>query len=140
MIDIENYVFSPIAIALRGTYDGIDVSSEYTDSPASFPAVTIMEMSNIVYRRISTTKIENGVQLMFEVNVFSNEYVTAKRQAREIMATVDAEFEKMGFTRTTMVPAPNLNDATIYRITARYEGVCVPEYTADGILYRIYST
>ena len=77
---------------------------------------------------MSTTKIENASQLLFEVNVFSNQKPGAKLQARDIMETVDAEFEKLGFTRTMMSPTPNLADAIIYRITARYEAVVDPDF------------
>lgn len=132
-------MFSPIATVLRNTYDGIAVSSEYTDTPARFPAVTILETSNIVLRRMATTKIENAATLLFEVNVFANKTGVAKLEAREIMETVDAEFASLGFTRTMMSPTPNLMDSTIYRITARYEGVVMPEHGADGTIYRIYS-
>lgn len=124
---------------LRNTYDGIAVTSEYTDTPARFPAVTIIETSNIVLRRMSTTKIENASTVLFDVNVFSNKVAGAKLQARDIMETVDAEFERLGFVRTMMSPTPNLADATIYRITARYEGVVMPEYGVDETVYRIYT-
>ena len=127
-------------MVLRNTYDGIAVTSEYTDTPAKFPAVTIIETSNIVLRRMSTTKIENASTILFEVNVFSNKVAGAKLQALDIMETVDAEFEKLGFVRTMMSPTPNLADATIYRITARYEGVVMPEYGVDETVYRIYTS
>jgi len=39
------------------------------------------------------------------------------------METIDNEFSKIGFTRTMCNPVSNLQDATIYRIVARYEGV-----------------
>lgn len=132
-------MFSPVATALRSEFEGIAVSSEYTDKPARFPAVTIIETSNIVLRRMSTNKIENASTILFEVNVFSNRDVAPKLEARDIMETVDAEFERLGFVRTMMSPTPNLADATIYRITARYEGVVVPEYGVDGTIYRIYT-
>ena len=41
----------------------------------------------------------------------------------DIMETIDNEFSKIGFTRTMCNPVSNLQDATIYRIVARYEGV-----------------
>jgi len=140
MIDLESFVFSPIAEVLKNTYKGIFVSSEYTDSPARFPAATIIESSNIVLRKTITTNIENASQILFEVNVFSNKFSGAKLEARDIMQTIDAEFERMGFVRTAMSPMPNFADATIYRITARYEGVVVPEYNVEQTIYRIYTS
>ena len=64
MIDVENIVFSTIATALREKYDGIFVSGEYTDLPARFPAVTIVEEDSAVVQRMRTTNIENAVTLM----------------------------------------------------------------------------
>lgn len=145
IIDIETMVFSKVAGALRARYtesDGspaIFVSGEYIDVPARFPAVTIVENSNAVLRRMSTTRIENAASVMYEVNVYSNAIGYKKSKAKEILSVIDAEFSAIGFTRTMAYPVANLQDATIYRITARYEGTVVPEYTADGVIYRIYS-
>ena len=58
-----------------------------------------------------------------------------KAQAKQIMASLDAEMSNLGFTRVFMNPIPNFADATIYRLTARYEAVVVPN--DDG--YRIYT-
>ena len=131
-------MFSPIAAKLREKYDGIFVASEYTDTPARFPAVTIIEISNVVLKKMITTTIENASKIAFEVNCFSNKVGGAKIQARDIIETVDKEFEKLGFARIMMAPTPNIADATIYRITARYEGIVAPEYGLDGITYRVY--
>ena len=124
---------------LKNTYDGISVTSEYTDTPARFPAVTIIEASNVVLTRMSTIKRENAATLLYEVNVFSIRMPDAKLEARDIMETVDAEFAQLGFTRTMMSPTPNLQDNTIFRITARYEGVVMPEYGVDETIYRVYA-
>lgn len=137
--DVETFVYSPVATVLRNTYPGIAVSSEYTDTPARFPSVTIIEADNSVLKKMSTKKIENASKLMFEVNIFSNKDSGAKLEARDIMGTIDMELEHLGFTRITMSPTPNLNDATIYRITARYEGIVMPEYGIDDTIYRIYT-
>ena len=82
-------MFSPIAAKLREKYDGIFVASEYTDTPARFPAVTIIEISNVVVKKMITTTIENASKIAFEVNCFSNKVGGAKIQARDIIETVD---------------------------------------------------
>ena len=38
----------------------------------------------------------------------------------EINPAIDEQFALLGFTRSFLKPLPNLADATIYRITARY--------------------
>lgn len=121
MIDIETQVYSAIAGVLRVEYPGIFVSGEFTDLPARFPAVTIVESDNSIVQRMRTTNIENAVNVMYEVNVYSNKVGYKKAEAKEILATIDDEFSRLGFARTMCNPVANLQDATIYRIVARYE-------------------
>lgn len=130
MIDIESFLFSQIAGSLRSTYEGIFVSGEYVDSPAKFPAVTIVESDNSVLQKMRTAapNLENAVSLMYEVNVYTNSVGYKKSEAKYIIETIDNEFSKMGFTRTMCNPVSNLQDATIYRIVARYEGVADKDF------------
>ncbi len=123
MIDIEFLVFNRVALRLRDRFPGIFVSGEYTASPASFPATTIEQADNSVYQKMRTRVIENAAQVMFEVNVYSNKDGYKKMEAKEIMRVIDEEFADMGFTRTLCDSIPNLQDSTIYRMTARYEAV-----------------
>lgn len=97
------------------------MSGEYTDLPARFPAVTIVEEDNAVVQRMRTTNIENAVSLMYSANVYTNTVGYKKSEAKDILEVVDDEFSKMGFARTMCNPVANLQDATIYRIVARYE-------------------
>ena len=123
MIDIENDVFDTVAKALRAAHKGIYVVGEYVPAPPKFPAVTIVEADNRVVERMRTLNIENAASVMYEVNVYSNKTSGKKAEAKAIAATIDAEFSKMGFTRTMKNQVPNLNDATIYRIVCRYEAI-----------------
>ena len=72
--------------------------------------------------------MESAVSLMYEVNVYTNSVGYKKSEAKDIMETIDNEFSKMGFTRTMCNPVSNLQDATIYRIVARYEGIADKNY------------
>lgn len=140
MISPETLVFAAVAKALREKYTGIFVSGEYVDVPAKFPAVTIVEAENRVASRMTTRKrIENAVQLMYEVNVFSNEVGFKAIRAKEILADIDAVMADLGFTRITSTPMPNLEDTTIYRHFARYEGYDYPEYDGEDVNHRIYT-
>lgn len=136
MIDIENDVFTIVAEALRAAHDGITVSGEYAESFAKLPAVTIVEADNRVLMSMRTDNIENAASLMYEVNVYTNNAAGKKTAAKKIMNTVDNAFEGLGFTRMFREQVPNLKDATIYRIVARYEGT-VGEGT-DENSYLIY--
>ena len=111
MIDVESLIFSQVAEALRVAFPGIFVSGEYVDTPAKFPAVTLVESDNTIVQRMRTANIEN---------VYTNTVGYKKSEAKDIMEAVDGEFSKLGFARTMCNPISNLSDATIYRMVARY--------------------
>ena len=100
MIDVESLIFSQVAEALRVAFPGIFVSGEYVDTPAKFPAVTIVESDNTIVQRMRTANIENAATLMYEVNVYTNTVGYKKSEAKDIMEAVDGEFSKLGFART----------------------------------------
>lgn len=112
-----------VATPLRAKFPGIWVSGEYVDAPAKFPAVTIEEVNNSVYQKMRTVHIENAASVLYEVNIYSNKIGYKKSEAQEIMSFIDDILAGLGFTRTMCNPLPNLADATIYRLTARYEAV-----------------
>lgn len=137
MIDIENKIVTLIGDAISASLPGVTVSSEYIDTPPGFPAVTITEGNSTVVKRMRTAQaIENGVDVMYEINVYSNKTTGKKAQAKSIMDVVDAAMAGLGFTRTYRNPVPNFNDATIFRLVARYEATVLPEGD-NG--YRIYT-
>lgn len=123
MIDLENDVFDVVAKELRAAHKGIYAVGEYVPAPPKFPAVSIVEADNRVLERMRTLNIENAATVMYEVNIYSNKASGKKTEAKAIAATLDAEFSKIGFTRTMKNQVPNFNDATIYRIVCRYEAI-----------------
>ena len=124
MIDLETDVFDYVAKRIRAEHTGAYVIGEYVETPAKFPAVTLVEADNRVLTRMRTSDdIENGVQSMFEMNVYSNKAAGKKAEAKAIANTADEAFAEIGYTRTLREQIPNLNNATIYRIVCRYEAV-----------------
>lgn len=120
-IDIEADIFDAVADVLRDTYRGIWVTGEETDLPARFPAATLVQKDSSVDERMRTVNVENAANIMWEVNVYSNKAVGKKQEAKRIMQTIDGVLSSLNFTRTMCNPISNLQDATIYRIVARYK-------------------
>ena len=138
MIDLENDIFSYVAERLRASFSNISIYGEYVDKLRSLPAVTIVEADNTVLERMRTLNIENAVQVMYEANVYSNKANGRKTEAKAITNVMDKAFEEAGFTRTFRSQTPNLNDATIYRITCRYEAVIGPKDDETYLIYQNY--
>lgn len=133
MIDIEDELFSLVSTSLRSAFDDIFVTNEYVSQPPRFPAVSIIEMSNtVVMRTQDSGSMENHADLMYQVDVYSNRQIGKRLQAKTIMGMVDTLFAASGFTRTFMNPMQNMNEPSIYRITARYQAVA----GADNKIYR----
>ena len=124
MINIETELFNDVAMEVREYYPNIYMTGEYVKSPPSFPAASLVEMDNTVYENSQTSsENENHATLMYEVNVYSNKTKGKKTECKEIISLIDAEMTSLGFSRIMLQPIPNMDDATIYRMTARYRAV-----------------
>ena len=133
MIDVENEVFDRVAKAVRAEFPSAFVSGEYIRTPSKFPHISLMEMSNTAYDRTqSSGSLENHASLMYEVNVYSNKQSGKKSECKAIATLIDNELAALGFSRTMLQPIPNMDDATIYRMTGRYTAVI----SNDKTLYR----
>lgn len=124
MINIENEIFNRVATSVSNEYPNAGVSGEYVKMPSVFPHISIVEMDNLAYIKTqSSDSGENHVSVMYEVNVYSNLTNGKKTECKNIIALIDAEMIAMGFNRTMLQPILNMDDATIYRMVARYTAV-----------------
>ena len=141
MIDIENALFTRLATMLRTAHSGIKVYGEYVEIPADFPCVTIVEADNKVYERTrDLSGVEHYAQVMYEINVFTNDASGKKQSAKSIANLIDNEMTGMGFTRIFRGQTPNI-DRTIYRITMRYEGLVREAQTnGDTTVFQLFTT
>lgn len=139
MIDVENLVIDTISKAVKVSYPNALIISEYTDSPSSFPCVSVIEADNYTYRKTQDNDLkEHHTSVMYEVNVYSNKTKGSKTEAKKIMEIVDSSFQNMKFTRTIKQPIPN-KDKTIYRIVARYEAVIGEGFKrGNDTIYQVY--
>ena len=133
MINIESEIFDRVANAVKDVYPSVSISGEYTRTPSKFPFVSLIEMSNIAYDKTqSSGDLENHASLMYEVNVYSNKRSGKKNECKAIASLIDNELATLGFSRTMLQPIPNMDDATIYRMTGRYTAVI----SKDKAIYR----
>lgn len=124
MIDIENEVFNVVAQAVRQQYPDVFLSGEYVKSPSSFPCISLSMLENSVYRDSQTSVcMENHADVTYELNIYSNKAAGKKAECKELAAFVDELLASLGFTRTMLKTIPNLDDATIYRMTGRYKAI-----------------
>jgi hypothetical protein len=128
MISVENEIFDRVSTSVRERFPNVNMTGEYVKVPSSFPHVSLEEKDNSALTSTQTsTEYENHAVLMYEVNVYSNKTKGKKTECREIISIVDNEMQNLGFTRTMLQPIPNMDDATIYRLTARYTAIISKE-------------
>lgn len=121
MIDIENYLFTQVKNRLPKS---VNCGAEYTKQQSNFPFLTLSVIDNSVLERfIDSARLENAAEITVEVNVFSNKAAGKKEECKKIMRETDTVLSDLNLTRTMCQPMPNLQDATIYRMTARYRAV-----------------
>lgn len=133
MIDIENEVFSEVADYVDRNYPGVYLTSEYVKAPSSFPAASLVEIDNAVVAATQTSSSnENHATVLYEASVYSNKHTGKKAECKEIIALIDERMIQMGFTRIMLNVVPDLYDATIYRMVARYRAVV----SSGHVIYR----
>lgn len=133
MIDAENEVFDSVATDVRAEYPDIYMVGEYVKTPPKFPCVSLVEMDNQSYQQTEDSgSVENHASLMYMVNIYSNKTVGKKSECKAIAALIDKRMLALGFARIMLQPIPNLDDATIYRMVARYSAVI----SKDKVIYR----
>ncbi len=121
MIDCENEVYTRVVKMLREKFPGINVAGEYINSPPAFPHVSIIQSdSRPIVGKQDTSGKEVLSLVMFEINVYSNKSEGKKTECKSIANAIDEKMFSMNFRRLTFKPVPNMEDATIYRIIARY--------------------
>jgi hypothetical protein len=129
MIDCENEVYTRVAKMLREKFPGINITGEYVKAPSSFPHVSITMSDNVPLRNKQDTSMKETMnQVMFEINVYSNKAEGKKTECKSIAKAIDETLFSMNFQRMAFTPVPNMEDATIYRITARYRVVTDGKY------------
>lgn len=132
MIDIEFDLFTELANLLENTFTGIDVNSEYVDTPPSFPSVSIVEISNLTKTStITSSDFDNFADIAYEVNIYSNK-TTGKIECKQIASVIDTFLLQRNFTRSMLQPIPNFADAKIHRYVGRYEA----SVSKDKVLFR----
>lgn len=121
MIDFENLIVDAITEKVLATFANAEIVSEYVPKPSSFPHVYIRETANVSdSRSFRVNGGEANARLTYTIDVFSNKQSGKKSECKEVMAIIDQMMQSYHFVRSFCEPFPNENDATIYRIVARY--------------------
>lgn len=135
MIDYETEIYDTVVERVRTVFpnDKLEIAGDTLKKPAKLPFMSIEEINN--YTDEATTTTDNGdvfAIVTYDVNIYTNDISGKKIHAKRILKVVDEAFVSLNFRRVQKDIVPNLADATVYRITARYRAIV----GHDGKLYR----
>lgn len=123
MIDVESQIFKAVSDAVLAEYPTAFVVGKESRAPAKFPCLSVVEYDNwILERTQDSTHNENHVGVMYTLTAYSNNAKSGKAECKSILAIADEVMLSLGFTRTRARPL-SMDDATKYRMLARYEAV-----------------
>lgn len=128
MIDKENEVYTRIKNAVKSEYTEVTLAdvnfSDYQNTTSVFPFISIVQNDSYTNTETSDNRPqENSIVVTFQIDVYSNNSSKKKAECKAIMDIIDRTFQAMNFTRQLLSPTPNMADATIYRLTAKYQAV-----------------
>ncbi len=123
MTSPENEVYTRLKAAILAQSPNANTASLYVHSPPSFPHVSIELSDTSDFIQAMSSADEAMDEVMFTINIYSNLGAGKQDECRKILRAIDAEMYQMNFTRISAIPVPNMQDATIYRLTARYRAV-----------------
>ena len=125
MIDKENEVFTRVYEAVIAEFPTAAIDSSYQAVPSGFPHVSLYQSDAYTPSGIlDTAYLPKYVATTFEAQVYSNSTKAKKQECKKIMGIIADTMAAMNFRMIVNTPVPNLNDASIYRQTARFEGMC----------------
>lgn len=122
MINKRNEVFTRVKEYILSNNSNVYITSEYVNVPRTFPHISIEMTDSYTSPDKQTNSIDEEYAVMtFTVNVYSNKNSGKVQECYELMELVDVAFRSLNFRRLTLAVVQNLDNASIGRLTARYQ-------------------
>lgn len=120
MVINRTTVFDYVYRQIKAQDANISISAVPSNTPSSFPAVAMQEIS-AVEKESNVTFNNDDKQYIstFEVNVYTNKEGTGYTQGQALMDSIQSYFKALGYIMVMREPLANL-DTTIYRFVARF--------------------
>lgn len=129
MIDIEQDILLAVREAVIAEFPRAGVYSSEERTPAKFPFVSVVEADNSTRQDTADSgSNERHVNVMYQIDCYSNAKHGRKTECKRLFALADGVMLRAGFARTMTRPV-NMDQATAYRITARYTASVDEQHT-----------
>jgi hypothetical protein len=133
VIDKENEIFTRVKEQIVAQYHDAVVDSSYQSVPSGFPHVSLYQNDAFTPdNMLDSAYLPKYVSIGFTAQVYSNKTKGKKQECKKIMGIIADTMARMNFRMIMLTPVPNLNDSSIYRLSAQFEGMA----DADGFYGR----
>lgn len=132
MFDIQREIFTAVATEILTPYPSCRITNSFIYAPSVFPCVAIV-LSNdgTDYNTRDSSKVDKFHDVTVTVDVYSNSHDGKKTEAEAIMQLVIDKLFSLNFNMASCKPMSNINNASIYRITATFTA----KVGNDGTIY-----
>lgn len=115
--ELQTSIFTPVHEA----YPECAMLNAFVSAPPKFPCVVIVLSDNGTTSSMrDSSGDDNFHDITLTIDVYSNLVNGKKTQTEAIMNMVRGVLLPMNFRQISCRPASNLNDATVYRLTATF--------------------
>ena len=115
--ELQTSIFTPVHEA----YPECAMLNAFVSAPPKFPCVVIVLSDNGTTSSMrDSSGDDNFHDITLTIDVYSNLVTGKKTQTEAIMNMVRGVLLPMNFRQISCRPASNLNDATVYRLTATF--------------------
>lgn len=122
MINKRNEVFTRVKNFVLANRTDVYITSEYVNTPRTFPHISIEQTDSYTpLERETNSSVEKYAVITFTINVYSNKENGKIEECYKLMELVDTAFRGLNFRRLSLTVIPNLDNASIGRLTARYQ-------------------
>ena len=123
MIDKEYEVYTRVREKVLEAFPNASIDSSYQPTPSDFPHIAFYQIDEYATPELlDNSLIPKFHTITFEAQVHSNLTKKKNEEAKKIMNVICETMARMNFTLISKTPVPNINDSSIYRLAARFEG------------------
>ena len=125
-------IYTMVANAVLANYPTCFFTNAFIYAPSKFPCVAlVLSDDGTRYDTRDSSKQDKFRDITVTVDVFSNKADGKKTEAEDIMQIVFDTLFPLNFHQVSCRPASNMNNASIYKITATF----VATIDSNGTIY-----
>lgn len=132
MFNIQKEIFTAVATAVLTASPSCKIKNSFVYAPDAFPcACIVLSDDGMTYKMRDSSHADNFRDVTIIADTFSNKTDGKKTEAEALMQVIIDKLASLNFTMVSCKPISNINNASIYRLTATFTATV----DKDGQIY-----